>query len=184
MLAATAFAAVGEKVFYQFDGLYDGGDTICDGFSIYPYNAQGNTPLKGDCNFIHYKALLTMADIAECLGKPPSEADAYRMQAYALKDAINRNLWLPGRGFFSLLKEGRESIPLERSSLGELRGEADVYFNGIKLTKEKARFDRYRVPASALRFNQNSVIAVRVEDASRRSGFTGWPMELKILSRQ
>lgn len=115
---ANSLELAREVLFDPWDGLYDGGDTIGDGFSMYPENSTGMVMLKGaSVNFIHYKALLSMAEMAEWLGKPAGEADAFRARAFALKDSINRELWLEEKGYFSLLRAGRDPQPVERATL-------------------------------------------------------------------
>ncbi|MGZ0655304.1 MGH1-like glycoside hydrolase domain-containing protein [Coraliomargarita sp. W4R72] len=100
------------------DGLFDGGDTIGDGFSIYPENTAGEVMLKGtSINFIYFKAFLSMAEIAEVLGKSEDEVSYFRERALNLRAAINRELWVEEKGYFSLLKVDREKEPLERAGL-------------------------------------------------------------------
>ncbi|AKJ64481.1 hypothetical protein [Kiritimatiella glycovorans] len=104
--------------FDPYDGLYHGGETIGDGGSIYPEGATGRTDLKGSSvNFIHYRTQLVLGEIADWIGRPVEEAERYRRRAYALKDAVNRELWLEEKRFFSLLKMGRDTEPLGRSTL-------------------------------------------------------------------
>jgi hypothetical protein len=101
-----------------YDGLYHGGDTIADGGSLVPENLAGHAALKGSSvNFIHYRTLMDLAAMAQWIGRPEEESQRFYGWAFALKDAVNRELWLPGQGCFSLVKVDREGAARERSSL-------------------------------------------------------------------
>ena len=115
---ALSLQFVRERMYDPYDGLYDGGDTIGDGASLYPEDAMGLVPLKGSgTNLIHYRALMAMAEISKWLGQNPEERENYIREALAVKDAVNRDLWLVPQGYFALLKMGRDPYPVERSSL-------------------------------------------------------------------
>ncbi|MFA6172176.1 MAG: hypothetical protein WC334_02565 [Kiritimatiellales bacterium] len=86
----TAELVRNEK-FDPVDGLYDGGETICDGSTVYPEDTAGLVQLKGSSvNLIHYQILRTLARAGEMLNKPAAEREEYLRQACRLKDAVER----------------------------------------------------------------------------------------------
>jgi hypothetical protein len=99
------------------DWLYDGGASIADGHTAYPWKTMGNVPVKGaDTCILHYDALKTMADMLAVTGGEPARREEYLRQAYRLKDAIMRELWLPERNWLIHVRTGDKTADMERFS--------------------------------------------------------------------
>lgn len=131
-------AFVEARMFDPADGLYDGGDDLCDAYSGYPYGTIGRLPVKGvNTNIIHYRRLLAMGEMAQLLGKS-ADRDRYFAKAKRLKDAINREMWMPDYGYYAQLKVdgfGYDRLIEQFSSLGE----AFAVLYGIASREQTAR---------------------------------------------
>lgn len=58
---------------------------------------------------VHTQALRTLAEIAVELGHA-DEASVYLQRAQAIEDAINRELWMPEKGYYAMYKYGRNNL--------------------------------------------------------------------------
>jgi len=131
-------AFVEARMFDPADGLYDGGDDICDAFSGYPYGTTGRLPIKAsDTNVIHYRRLLAMGEMAGILGKT-AQRDQYFAKAKALKDAINQKLWMPEYGYYAQLKIDGYGYDRLIEQFSEL-GEAFTILSGVASPAQAAR---------------------------------------------
>lgn len=133
---------VREEKFDPYDGLYDGGETIGDGSSAYPEDMTGLAQMKGSSvNLIHYQALRTVVRAGEMLGKPPETLENYLRQASRLRDAIDRELWIPHLGFHSLFKIDRNPMVVERASA--MACAFGVLFNALEPERQAQMLDAF-----------------------------------------
>ncbi|MBF0433364.1 MAG: hypothetical protein HQK83_18955 [Fibrobacteria bacterium] len=111
------------EVFDAVDGLFKGCSSFMESNSGYPEKYANNGDLvaqtkAGSTNMLHYKAYLVVAELGKLLGKDQTVIDAYLTKAAALKIAINKELWMPDKGYYAYIKDENGNWLEEHEGLG------------------------------------------------------------------
>ncbi|HUI92217.1 MAG TPA: amylo-alpha-1,6-glucosidase [Chitinivibrionales bacterium] len=108
--------AGGWVVLDKTDSLYRGCSSFMESNSAYPppfagnqnYSdltkpAVGNTKC-GSTNMLYYHAWVVADSMAKLLGKPQATLDSLSARALTIKNAINKQLWNPAKGYYYYIK--------------------------------------------------------------------------------
>lgn len=120
--ASESLRAAERDHFDREFGLFKGPSHINDGISGFPAapasvpegsaasfdNPHVMTIMTLSSNVIHYQAFEDAARMADELGRPASEASAFREKAAALKSTINNRLWMPSEGRYGYFIHGSQ----------------------------------------------------------------------------
>lgn len=117
-------------------GLFKGPAMMQDGIAGYPeppFQAGNGSDFVLDhpashslmvlsTNCLYYSGFRSLAAMAGALGKAPSACAAWLRQAGALKDAINRHLWMPERKTYAYFVHGEGDLRGARAGYQEALG--------------------------------------------------------------
>jgi hypothetical protein len=107
--------------FHSEFGLFGGCSTFMESNSGYP----GKYAMKGELiaktyalstNLLYYRGYLVAARTGEILGE---ENKPFREKAAKLKDAINRKLWLPEKGYYAYFMDASGTLDQRMEGTGE-----------------------------------------------------------------
>lgn len=112
------------EVLDRNDGLFKGCASFMESNSAYPGSFANNGGAVGatkamSTNALHYNAYLIAAKMGRSLSAPATESNGYDLKAKALKDSLNKHLWLPDSGFYGYFRYANGTVERKMEALGE-----------------------------------------------------------------